>query len=145
MILLEKLTESTCQLMRKWRNHNRVFFVDRRIITHNEQEKWFKKYLSNERLWLFIVYLREIPIGSIGFSIVDKDTAQVELLMLGDKERAEKGYMTEALQKMLTMFSFKKWQLYVLKENKIAKKFYEKNGFAVDKEEDGCYIMIKCI
>lgn len=141
MIHLEKLTRETSQLIRKWRNHDRNFFKDKNLITHKQQDEWFSKNLIDLSYWYFIVYKNSIPIGCIGFSIVNKDEAHIESVILGDKLYSGMGCMSDALQKTISCFPFKKYSLSVIKTNASAIKFYEKNGFTVASEDSECYIM----
>lgn len=143
MIHLEKISHDTIHLMRKWRNHDHMSFRDRNLITHNQQEEWYIKYLSDLNYWYFIVYFGNVPIGSIGLSRIDTDEAHIESLILGDKSYSRRGLMSDALEQMMTIFPFKKYSLKVLKNNLVAIEFYKKNGFAVASEIESCYIMIK--
>lgn len=143
MIHLEKIDYNIIHLIRKWRNHDRVFFHDKNLITHNQQEEWYKKYLKDNTEWRFVIYYNDIPIGTIGFSILPNSEAHIETVILGEKEYDRKGYMSEALRQLMLMFPFKKFSLEVQKTNIIAVTFYKKNGFAIAFEKDDCYIMTK--
>ena len=91
--------------------------------------------------WYFIVEVNTKLIGVLGFSVVDGGEAHIESVILGESQYAKRGYMSEALQKMMTVFPFQKYTLKVIKNNKKAIKFYEKNGFGIAEETEDCYIM----
>lgn len=143
MIWLQKLTPETAQIMRKWRNQNREYFRDRHLITYNEQEKWIEKYLKDMTYWYFIVVQDTKPVGCIGFSIVSSEEAHIESVILGEKEIARHGVMSEALKRVMAIFPFKVYTLKVLKDNKKAIHFYEANGFSIKDDIEDCYLMIK--
>ena len=143
MIELRKLDSEHIQLMRKWRNQNREYFRDQKLITFKQQEGWFEKYLSNVEYWYFIIYVCEIPIGVIGFSIISKEEAHIESVILGEKRFEKHGYTGEALEKVMSIFPFKVYSLKVLRDNKKAISFYQKHGFSIKNDDGVCFLMSK--
>lgn len=143
MIFLEKLTGETIQLVRKWRNKNRHYFIHKQLITHKQQEKWYEQYIRDLGRWYFIVCCDDKKIGFIGMSCISNDEARIETVLLGEEEYRRNGYMGVALEKIMTLFPYKTYSLLVLKNNAVAISFYKKNGFTVVNENDTCYIMHK--
>jgi RimJ/RimL family protein N-acetyltransferase len=142
MITLRKLTEKDAEMLQKWRNKNRHFFVQTNEVSRKQQEAWFQQYLENPSDLMYVVVEDTKPIGCLGLAI-NNGEAEIQRVMLGEKEYAQQGEMSKALQLLMRTFGFEKYTLQVLKTNKTAIHFYQKNGFVVIGEHDACFVMEK--
>ncbi len=90
-------------------------------------EKEAKDYLKSSKI--FLIYLEDIPIGSISYEVKDKDHAYIDGLVI-KPEYQGKGFGTEAIEWILKLLEgYQKISLVTHPENSNAIKIYEKYGF----------------
>lgn len=136
-VKLRKLKKSDIEMLRKWRNGNRNFFLNSAIVSTEQQKNWFENYKQKESDIVFILEtLDGIPVGSVSLYHIDQDkkTAEYGRLMIDDQYK-RKGYAEDAT-KALIDFAFlqidlNKIILKVIKTNNRAINLYNKLGFKV--------------
>lgn len=139
-IVLRLLSFEHVELLRRWRNQNRFFFIHQQTITKRIQKNWFKRYKEDPHDTIYIVYYQFSPVGVLGVTEY-RDEIEIGRLMLGDKRYEKRGIMTGALELIISKYRHKKLFLKVIKTNVIAQKFYNKNKFVIVGEEKNWYIM----
>lgn len=139
-VVLKRLNLWNLELLRKWRNENRNFFINSEIITPDGQKRWYNLYKTNPLDKIFIIYVNKKPVGTI--SLVDTDTGvEVGRVMLGEKDFSRKGIMGEALELLISKIKNKRIFINVLKTNQTAINFYKKHDFVLTGEDKNTYIM----
>ncbi len=107
----------------------------------------FQNWLSNHTLTVQLMYEKELPVGCIAYGKArdDKYSAWGEIISIYVLPNyLRKGYGKKMLELALldmNTSSYQKCYLWVLKENWLARNFYEKNGFQAT--NDQCTIKIK--
>jgi RimJ/RimL family protein N-acetyltransferase len=128
---IRTITADDIELLRTWKNAHRKFFFYKEIISEEQQQAWFKRWLLEEHDHLFIVEVDKRSVGCIGTRLF-QGTADVYNVILGDKQFKGSGIMSEALLATVAFSQF----LYsglpvcvrVLQDNP-AIGWYERNGF----------------
>lgn len=125
----------------KWRNDSSIstFLFSSEIITLESHRRWFEKYKNLSDRQEFVIYItdRNIPIGTIGLSSIDKINSRAEYgITIGEIEYMGKGYAKEASQLILKYafeeINLNKVFLKVFEDNTRAIGMYKKLGFNVD-------------
>ena len=98
-LTLYSIRSSDLDRLRIWKNEHREVFFHKEIISYSDQEKWFRDYLSRPNDFMFTIFVREIPIGCMGFRYIDK-VIDVYNVILGNTQMGKKSYMSQALQIM---------------------------------------------
>ncbi|PKM50473.1 MAG: hypothetical protein CVV02_11070 [Firmicutes bacterium HGW-Firmicutes-7] len=144
-LTLRPITAYDIETVRLWRNsdHIRKWFINDKIITQEEQRKWYESYLKSDNEIIFIIEESKLfhqPIGVISLYNIDRKLLQAEFgrMFIGLDIARGKGYGPQAT-KMICSFGFKyfklnKIYLNVLKNNKSAIHAYKKIGFQQVKE-----------
>jgi len=87
-ISLKLLNAADAELLRQWRNDERIRsnMIYREIITEEEQQQWFKR-INNEHHYFFLIKVNEQSIGMIHMSEIDftKQTAFSGMFIYNDK------------------------------------------------------------
>lgn len=125
---LRKIDDKNYKLLKEWRNENREFFFNKKIIDAKTHEKWYKAYKQDLTRTCFIIYVGHTPVGTISITI-DNVIGHVDNVMLGDKRYARRGIMLKAMQKLIKAYKLPYYLLDVLTDNEAAIKFYKKLGF----------------
>jgi RimJ/RimL family protein N-acetyltransferase len=126
-VQLEKLHYALLEVVRVWRNANADFFGDTQPISRNMQQEWFDSYIVDPSDHMYAVIIDDVlPVGTIG---IRSDTREIQRVMLGAKEYARTGLMSQALNMLMKAYGPGDFFLYVKQDNDKAIEFYRKNGF----------------
>lgn len=140
-IILKPLLLEDIESLRILRNkdENRKCFLYQEIISQEEQEKWYKKYLEKESDIMFSAYLKddvENPIGYVALYDIDENINSCEFgRILVNKEKINEKGIGFQITKCCCDIAFeklglKKIHLEVFHDNIPALKTYLKVGFA---------------
>jgi UDP-4-amino-4,6-dideoxy-N-acetyl-beta-L-altrosamine N-acetyltransferase len=137
-IILEEINKSELEIVRKWRNIDRIRkqFYSQEIITKEQQKKWFNKYFKeNDSLFLIMKDENNIPFGTISIYNIDNKNKNAEIgkIMIGEDKYLCRGYAKEAID-ILVKYGFDTLKLHriylgVFTKNKTAINVYKKCGF----------------
>ena len=132
-IAIRKLRVQDLETLRIWRNENRKYFYDSKLISKETQVKWFiQNYKNNPNDTIYIVSYKSKPVGALGLIKRGKDH-ELGRVMLGVKRFARRGVMGEAMEKLLNNLKERSGKqrviLEVIKTNTPAIKFYELHKF----------------
>lgn len=87
-ITLERLQQEQTELVRQWRNDQKIsrFMFYKGEITRGMQQEWFDS-IDNEQNFFFLIYLKNVPVGLINISSIDWEnkTAYTGLYIYDDK------------------------------------------------------------
>lgn len=125
---LRKVDDTNYKLLRVWRNENRQYFVDKRMVDAKTHEKWYKEYKKSVNRIGYIIYVGRIPVGTVSLTIKGL-IGNFDVVMIGNKKYAHKHIMTKVMKQIMKTFDFTYYTLEVLKDNKLALGFYKKLGF----------------
>lgn len=143
-ITLQTIGKEDIELLRKWKNENKDYFFYNKEISPSEQLEWFDSYLERKEDYIFIIDYKGIKIGCIGFRLVNNQI-DVYNVIQGDKRFSRQGLMSLAL-KLMCSYIIDNYNLNitlkVLTKNKIARAWYEKNGFS-EKENKKNYVFME--
>ena len=145
MIELKELKREHLELARKWRNENKRFFFNQKYILEHEQIEWFENYLKKDTEKLYIVYINDNPVGTLGVSLLSKEkpySVMIERVLIGDYKFERLGVMSSALNQLIANLE-EDVDIFieVQKDNDKAIKFYKKNKFVITEEKDDRTIM----
>jgi RimJ/RimL family protein N-acetyltransferase len=127
-VRLKKVQKNDAGIIVKWRNENKQFFPEQPDFTVGSQNHWFTNtYMYDPTDHYYIVSADGTPVGTIA---IDSQSGQIGRVLLGNKNFARKGVMSEALDLLTSTHRGpgSAW-LRVLKDNTGAIEFYERNGF----------------
>ncbi len=145
-VRLRLLEEGDLPLTLAWRNqdHVRVWFFYSAALTVQQHSDWFRKYLSLDNDFVFIIEDRSSgckPVGQVALYNIDweKRCAEFGRFMIGDSEGAGKGLAKSATQLVLTgvarSLDLQDIYLEVYKRNERAVAIYQKCGFQTESED----------
>ena len=87
-ITLERLQQEQTELVRQWRNDQKIagFMFYKGEITKQMQQEWFSS-IDNEQNFFFLIHLKNTPVGLINISSIDWEnkTAYTGLFIYDDK------------------------------------------------------------
>jgi len=122
------MTQTDSEKFRELRNReeNREWFIYKKEISREEQEKWYEAYLSRENDYMFAVYTNDGSnsfIGAMAIYDVDLEQKRAEIgrLIIDSQQSAGRGYGYETIQGILDI-SFQ-----LLKLDLIYANIYEDN------------------
>lgn len=126
-----------------WRNHIDIRNISKskNKIDFESHKIWFMKVLNDPSKHLFIAYdnIEKAEVGVLRFDVVDK-IAEISIYLNPDKKHAS-GLGTKILKSgenwLLENTDTEMIKAIVLSENKISKRFFEKNNYT---EEHSAYI-----
>jgi len=130
-VKLETIGPGDLELIRNWKNENRQAFFYDKVISSQEQEKWYESYIDRNDDFIMLIKLNFEKIGCIGFRLID-GAVDIYNVILGRKEYGGRGVMSRASQ---VLYSYiidnysKEVTLKVLEKNMQAISWYKKNGF----------------
>lgn len=138
---LEPLTLKFVENIRVLRNKNRFFFIDNQLISKEQQNMWYQKYLLKDDDIMFVILSKNKEfLGNIGLYNINLDTKTAEFGRVIVDKIAPKYTGTNAIKGIL---SFAKKTLglnciycSVLLNNEKAKSIYKKLGFEIVKQEN---------
>ena len=122
MISLKPIDDDNMEFARKLRNKNRGYFWDKRIITPKRHERWYRSVKNTEGYYFYIIYLKDVPIGTISWQ--GKRTGNAII----DKKYRHKGYFAEAVKELKLLHPGPMFVI-VKPNHKIKLKIYKKLGF----------------
>ena len=141
---LNPIKKTDIERIRLWRNSASTLgvFIDNRIITREDQIRWYDKYKSNINDKMFIINYKNNPVGTVALYNIDfsHSTAEFGRLLIGDLNSRCKGIAFIAT-KLLCEYGFNKLGLNkiileVYKDNIKAMNLYKKIGFKIIKEKN---------
>ena len=140
-VVLLPLSEEDSEKYRIIRNASRDWFVNKGIITAEQQTAWYRKYADNPTEVMFSIYLNECFIGGNSLYCIDKKTQTAEYgRLLIAKEFSGNGYgflATKAVEEIAKeQLHLKKLFLEVYENNYPALSTYYKAGYEVLKKEN---------
>lgn len=134
-IRLRKVTEHDDRMIVNWRNRNAEFFPPQEPLSLSSHLVWyFNTYAYDPSDHYFIVTADGASVGTIA---INTSTFEIGRVLLGDKNYARTGVMTEALRLLIEAHYAGYYWLQVLRNNERAIAFYERNGFFATKELNG--------
>ncbi len=142
-IVLRSIDENDIDNLRMWKNANREAFFYNKIITRDDQKKWYDEYICRKKDYIFMVLYKDVKIGCIGFREIN-GIIDIYNVILGKNEFGRKGLMSKALATICSyIFNNFKGDITtkVLYSNQV-KSWYKKNGFRkISRIED--YLLLK--
>lgn len=146
-ILIRPLHSYDIELLRKWRNDEKISFYLREVpyITPEKQYEWYIRYLDNPNSLFFVTIDRQrnTVIGSVALYDFRDNKCTIGKIVIGDKLAQGKGAGHSSLVLALTI-AMKKLEvdtvtLSVHEDNIPARSIYEKVGF----REVGKHVFVK--
>ena len=96
------ITHNDAQRIVKWRNDPKNYenFLDPKPITLESHLSWFEIYLEDETRFDFMIFLKDVPIGTCGLSDITPDSCEANY-MIGEVSSRGNGYATETLKTLI--------------------------------------------
>lgn len=139
-IILSPMDIDTSEAYRVLRNRedNRDFFFHSALISKDQQESWFCRYLQKESECMFAVRLKESGtfLGGIGIYNIDSNNASAEVgrIIIDRNLAGGKGYGTEAIKGVLEVsrnyLRLKEIYAFIYSENAASRKAFLRAGFS---------------
>lgn len=129
-ISLRTVSKLDCEELRQWKNANRFSFFSQEVISPEQQETWFNKYLERENDFLFMVMEATYKVGCLGYRMLGR-SADIYNVIRNTSESQGRGRMSRALRVLCSFVWFTEThdiRLKVLASNS-ARVWYTKNGF----------------
>jgi len=140
-------TKDDIELLREWKNANRESFFYRNEISEAQQEDWFIAYLERRHDYMFIAELNgRLRFGCLGSRYTKDNEWDIYNVINGSESTQGKGYMSVALQKLISFCQYRAHAIICLKvlNTNPAQYWYKKNGFLVTRSEDFYLRMTYC-
>ena len=130
-------------LIARWRNENPTLSAQSFLATEEGSKKWLDTLVidRDDRLLFLILAVDGTKIGHIGFSsfTYEERCCEVDAVLRGEKS-VYPGMMAFALRALvnwgLRVLWLKIIRLRVFQDNPHAIRFYQRNGFLIEKEEE---------
>jgi len=130
-------------LIAQWRNENPTLSAQSFLATEEGSKAWLDTLVidRDDRLLFLILALDGTRIGHIGFSSFDYEErcCEVDAVLRGEKS-VYPGMMAFALRALvnwgLCVLRLDTIQLRVFQDNSHAIRFYQRNGFLIEKQEE---------
>jgi RimJ/RimL family protein N-acetyltransferase len=138
---LKKLEQEDIELVRKWRNSDRVRnkMVYKEFITREQQISWFKG-LNPQKDFYFLFFVSDIPIGLVNLKNVSSSEAEYGVFV-GEESFDGKGYAFAAVflinHLAFMIMNLEKLVATILDDNKPAIRFNKALGYSLEKSIDG--------
>lgn len=133
---LLEVDEATQELVRTWRNLDdvRKFMIHDHIISLDEHKRWIEKIKVGNTKKAWVIYYNKKPVGLMYLSNIDWTKKITDWgLYIAEKNVRGKGIGSEALSNLIKRvfddMKFNMMKTFVLDNNDIAIKLYEKIGF----------------
>lgn len=155
-IILSPMNLMECEEYRLLRNRdeNRNWFVNKKLITKENQIKWYSRYLNDESEFMFTIKNRDIQsfIGGIGIYNINLDNGSAEIgrIIVDKSLYSGNGYGCEAIK---SLFKFANESLGLTKlyaeiyiNNEASKKSFYHAGFKLNRNielRDGLILVEK--
>lgn len=126
---LRAISESDLENLRAWKNAHRFAFFYQEIITPEQQQEWFRNYLTRAHDYMFIVECAGEPLGCMGFRIIEQ-YADIYNVIRARVDQG-KGAMSRALRVLCSFIAAdftRDIRARVLLTNP-AREWYRKNAF----------------
>lgn len=128
----------------RWRNANAEFFPLQEPWTAESHMKWYARYLADTDDFLYVVCTDSgTALGTIGITRYAPDCYEIGRVMLGERETAPPGIMSQGLQEVMRAHEGDFYRLKVLHGNDRAIRFYRKNGFRSYHYDETYFYMAK--
>ena len=130
MITLKEITLDDLEFARKLRNKFKNCFFNQKEIDEETHLDWFNKIQTNNRFRFFIIWLDKERIGTISLTDLEKDSEIGNVII--DKKYQGKGYLRQAIDKLLEKFKNDYRQTFFVKvipSNQNAILAYQALGF----------------
>ena len=142
-ITLIPITNSNYEILRKWRNENREFFISSHEISEKEHLDWFNNYLKKGINDMYIISIDDKYVGNIRLTKVSDSMIEINNVLIGDISYRGKGVMSKTFDYIFSMYDKMSFQLEVLKTNTNAIDFYIRKGFKIVEEKNNIILMKK--
>lgn len=127
-----------------WRNANAEFFPPQSPWTVKSHLAWYSRYLADVNDWVYVVCLDDgTPVGTIGITKLEFGCYEIGRVLLGERDLAPKGIMSEALEEVIARHEADCYTLKVLTRNQRAVAFYAKHQFRITRLAGYCYYMTR--
>lgn len=144
VVTLRLIEERDLKMILDWRNRDetRVWFKTSGILSFENHQSWFNRYLDKEDDFFFLVEADGKPVGQCALYDIDRDEGSAEIGRFIVAPGAEgKGYITRCCNE-LTQFGVEKLRLPnlfvdVLENNERALKLYSRCGYEEESRQDG--------
>ena len=138
-IKFRKILEKDLAILSKWRNDEKIRDFNNQFFLLNLelQKKWFKSIKQNNEKKMFLVTIKDKPIGVCGIVNIDNYNQNGEIaIIIGEQKFRGKGIGKNIIKKLLTI-GFKSLKLHrisadVFEFNKNSQKFFESVGFELE-------------
>ena len=134
-LFLRPLKQSDIELLRKWRNDQKIsrFFRKIGFISAEQQLQWYQKYLINENDYYWAIVENYKTIGALSIYDISDTNAEIGRIMIGDINARGKGYGYKSLIMAMKIgfqrLGLQAFQLNVHEKNIRALRIYERAGF----------------
>lgn len=146
-LTLVPLSFSHFNLIRKWRNDNKKYFLSQKEVSLWGHLKWFVswkiEHLLNKDKFIYIIQVDGKPVGMIGIDIDNEWSATIQRVLLADTTLARSGVMSTALEMVIELHKVHLYRLEVLRDNVKAIAFYKKNKFFIEEDQDPQIVKMK--
>ena len=114
-----------------WQQAYEGLFPAEYIDTENSEKRKqeFKDVLQDERYQYFLVYDEDICVGIVKIFMENEDCEIASIYFL--KKYCGRGLGRKVIAQLVEMYKDYYIYLWTLEENHMARRFYEKNGFAL--------------
>lgn len=139
-VSLRKAIREDARMLVAWRNADRDCFGDTKPLTLPGHVCWWDGVYEQDP-WdhLYVAEADGRPAGTIGLKLGDRP--EIHRVLLGDKTLARRGVMSAALKLLTGSYGLPRYWLLVKPGNQPAIRFYQRNGFTVTGQENGCLVM----
>lgn len=134
---MRAITAKDSKLLFNWANDKdvRENSLNPEPIPWANHQKWFAGKLKSDFSRIYILELKNIPLGQIRYDYIEKENLWLIDYSIDKKERG-KGFGNIIITKTLDLFSKKTIKAVVRHRNISSQKVFENNGFALRKRED---------
>lgn len=98
------------------------------IGTQDKRKQEFLESCNNKDIHYFLIYSDEMAVGIVRVNLCEAECCEISSFYILDEYR-NKGYGKQVVRYLRNVFDKLKIQLWVLENNKKARRFYENNGF----------------
>lgn len=143
-VILTSITYDDCEDFINWRNSDYIKskFIYQKDISLEEQKEWIRTKVETGQVAQFIIWDKNLnkKVGCVYLQNIDDNKKDAEFGILIAEGFGGMGFGSESA-KLIIKYGFeklglKKIYLRVLKDNKIARRAYEKAGFISDNHEE---------
>lgn len=144
IISLRLIEESDLEKTLDWRNRDdaRVWFKTSNLLTLEQHQAWFHRYLNKDDDFLFVIEAEGKMVGQASVYDVqwDKGSAEIGRFLVAP-ESSGMGYISKACEALIRLcidkLSLRYLFLEVIESNDRAIKIYQKYGFSEERRYGG--------